>query len=568
MANLTYLDFCLRIEQHGLVYRARVTQSPIGEHTVTDFELPTGIASNVSFASDSSQTRHSLAPTASRQKDSPKEFGRLLFEAVFRDAMLVCLRSSLTMAETTNEGRLRIRLDLTDTPDLIDLPWEYLFDPAENRFLCLSIDTPLVRYLDVPGQIQPLAIRPPLRALVVMPSPDDLPLLDVDAEWKQMQSALKDLKTPNLLVIERLEIPTLAALQDKLRRNTYQILHFIGHSRFDNEVGRGNLIFENENKHARLVTGELFSTILHDVKTLRLVILNTCSGARTSAANPFAGISQRLIQQGIPSVIAMQFDVTDQAAITLAHTFYKALVSGYPVDAALAEARKAIAIQNDYLEWGTPVLYMRATDGQLFAIAHKATTRTKQILVAAAIVLVFVATLLGVFMSHSFCAEQVAEVFTRKRPPDVYGYIERSQKYRKAYRFACAQRDLNSGMKIATTNEEKAKLYYGFAAMEVVDGYYKEAHQTSLAGLRYDNLPDGITALLNLTDGLALCLLEQSKEANERLTTFLTMAQSQPVAAPYRIGHISLRSVQQIYEDLLSGSLPKTHCWEQARDLP
>ena len=126
-------------------------------------------------------------------------------------------------------------------------------------------------------------------------------------------------------------------------------------------------------------------------------------------------------------------------------------------------------------------------------------------------------------------------------------------------------------MKIATSNEEKAKLCYGFAAMEVVESYQQScqrAHQTSLAGLKYDNLSDGITALLNLTDGLALCQLRQPKEAIERLATFLTMAQSQPVAAPYRIEEISLRSVQQIYEDLLSGNFPTSDCWKQAWELP
>ena len=522
MANLNYLDFGLRIEQHGSGYRARVSQSPIGEHAHVDFELPAGVAAKVLFAPDSGQRRHLLDPTASMQKSSPKEFGRLLFETVFRDAVLMCLRSSLTVAETRNEGRLRIRLDLTDAPGLIDLPWEYLFDPEANRFLCLSLDTPLVRYLDVPGQIQPLAVKPPLRALVVMASPEDLPPLNVDVEWQRMQSALKDLETPHLLVVERLETPTLAALQDRLRQKTYQILHFIGHSSFDDEAGQGILIFGDENNHSRFVTGELFSTILHDAKALRLVILNTCSGAKTSIADPFAGISQLLIQQGIPSVIAMQFDVTDQAAITFAHTFYKALVSGYPVDAALAEARKAIAIESANLEWGTPVLYMRAPDGQLFAIARRSLGRTKQILAAAAIAIVLAVALLGVLVSRPFCAEQVVEVFSQKRPPDVYGYIERSQKYRREHRVACARRDLDSGMKIATSNEEKAKLYYGFVTMELVDGGFQEAHRMSLAGLKYDNLPGGITALLNLTDGLALCRLEQPKEAIERLAIFLT----------------------------------------------
>jgi hypothetical protein len=73
-----------------------------------------------------------------------------------------------------------------------------------------------------------------------------------------------------------------------------------------------------------------------------------------------------LIQQGIPAVIAMQFAVSDQAAIGLAASFYAALADGYPVDAALTEARKSLFTHDSGAEWGTPVLYLRAADGRIF----------------------------------------------------------------------------------------------------------------------------------------------------------------------------------------------------------
>jgi hypothetical protein len=73
-----------------------------------------------------------------------------------------------------------------------------------------------------------------------------------------------------------------------------------------------------------------------------------------------------LIQQGIPAVLAMQFEITDQAAIVLSQVFYEALADGYPAEAALTEARKAIFASSNDVEWGTPVLYLRAPDGHLF----------------------------------------------------------------------------------------------------------------------------------------------------------------------------------------------------------
>jgi WD40 repeat protein len=68
----------------------------------------------------------------------------------------------------------------------------------------------------------------------------------------------------------------------------------------------------------------------------------------------------------------MQFEITDRAAIALAHEFYGAVADGFPIDAALAEARLAILDQSDGVEWATPVLYMRAASGQLFDIAPPA----------------------------------------------------------------------------------------------------------------------------------------------------------------------------------------------------
>src|SRR5262249_20096901 len=48
--------------------------------------------------------------------------------------------------------------------------------------------------------------------------------------------------------------------------------------------------------------------------------------------------------------------------------FYGAMADGYSVDAALTEARRAIFAQGRGVEWGTPVLYMRAPDAYIFDV--------------------------------------------------------------------------------------------------------------------------------------------------------------------------------------------------------
>jgi bifunctional DNase/RNase len=66
----------------------------------------------------------------------------------------------------------------------------------------------------------------------------------------------------------------------------------------------------------------------------------------------------------------MQFEVSDDAAIEFAPALYGALAAGRPVDAAMAEARKAVYTVS-LLEWATPVLYMRADEAHLFDVTGR-----------------------------------------------------------------------------------------------------------------------------------------------------------------------------------------------------
>ena len=75
------------------------------------------------------------------------------------------------------------------------------------------------------------------------------------------------------------------------------------------------------------------------------------------------------MRRGLPAVVAMQYEISDRAAIEFVQTFYKAVADGLPVDTAVAEARVAMSLAlPETLEWGTPVLYMKAQDGRVFTV--------------------------------------------------------------------------------------------------------------------------------------------------------------------------------------------------------
>jgi formylglycine-generating enzyme required for sulfatase activity len=361
--KFSYLDFDLSIEGQPGAYQARVIDSPTGQ-AVHNFDLPFSSLELENFYLRLGRPRRGVRRVDSPEMAFAKDFGERMFKSVVDEQVQTCFLSSLAFAQSQGKGlRLRLRLN---APELNDLPWEYLHSPDFNRFLSLSVDTPIVRYLEVAQPPRVYTVSPPLHTLVVIASPSQYPPLDTEQEWQRLSTALFPLESRGLLKADRLDVATLTNLQQMLRRSEYHIIHFVGHGAFDDAQHDGMLVFEDENNLGVKVSGAYLGTLLHDHKSLQLVILNACEGARTSASDPFAGVAQSLVQQGVPAVIAMQFPITDEAAITFSQEFYKALADRYPVDAALSEVRKAIFAQGNDVEWGTPVLFTSVPDGQIF----------------------------------------------------------------------------------------------------------------------------------------------------------------------------------------------------------
>ena len=377
MEPITYLDFDMLIEHIEGGYAVRVLSSPAGEASAK-FTLPFSDLELDNIALQLGRTRRGVRRLESPEMEVARNFGRRLFEAVFGQEVRDRLRGSLGSVNQEGKG-LRIRLRTAGAPELADLPWEYLYDPSLERFLLLSVQTPLVRYLEVPQPDRPLSVSPPLNVVFMISNPKEYEPLEVEREWEILKEALGGLEQRGLVSLHRLEAATLETLLRKLRTGEYHIFHYIGHGGFDRQSEDGVLVLEDGYGGSRLVSGRYLGTILHDHRPMRLAILNACEGARTSRTDPFAGVAQSLVQQGIPAVVAMQFEITDEAAITFSRELYGAMVDGYPVDAAVAEARKAIFAKGNDVEWGTPVLYLCSPDGTIFNVspAEKFPSRSK-----------------------------------------------------------------------------------------------------------------------------------------------------------------------------------------------
>jgi hypothetical protein len=364
MANgREYQNFDIIIEQSGDKYRARVINSPCGQASV-EFDEPFSALELENFVLRMGRPRSGMRRIDSPEMQAAKDLGRQLFTKVFSGEVNSCYLRSYDQVRNQNKG-LRVRLHI-NVPEFNNLPWEFLYNPQFGQFVALSHNTPIIRYIELPYTTRALPVQTPLKILVMISSPEGYPPLNIEEEWEKLNRTLKPLIDKGLVVLEKLESPTLSALQRKLRRDRVHILHYIGHGKYFEDKQDGMLLLEDENQRGRPTSGQHMGAILHDHYHLRLVVLNACEGARTSAEDPYAGVAQTLVRQGIPAVLAMQFEIFEDAAMTFAEEFYSAVVDNYPVDAALSEARKAIFASSNDVEWGTPVLFMRTQDGVLF----------------------------------------------------------------------------------------------------------------------------------------------------------------------------------------------------------
>jgi hypothetical protein len=304
MSFMNYLDFDLLIERAGDKYRARVLSSPAGE-ALLEFAAPFSEMELENFLLKIGRPRRSSRSSGAIEINTTKAFGGKLFKTVFDDGIQNCFHRSLDEAKR-NQAGLRLRLRLSDAPELANIPWEYLYyNSSFDRFLALSSETPIVRYVELPESARALEIKPPIRILVMISNPYNVLQLNVEQEWQKLNDALQPLVKNCHVAVERLEHATLPALQRHLRRGDYPIFHYIGHGDFDAQTQDGVLVLEDEFQQSHRVSGKHLGTLLYDEKTLRLVLLNACEGARASTTDPFAGTAQSLLRQGVPAVIAM-----------------------------------------------------------------------------------------------------------------------------------------------------------------------------------------------------------------------------------------------------------------------
>jgi Tol biopolymer transport system component len=363
------LDFELEIgPQTGETYPV-AARAPGGEAAASmrlplarqELEHQVGVIQDAVLASSAAVRRR-----ATDDEQPVQQFGRRLFDALISEDVRGLYVASIQQARERG-AVLRLVLRLRP-PELARLPWEFLFDAGQHDYLGLSM--PVVRYPHALAPRRPLQIAPPLRILGMVARPGDQEPLEIDDEQRRLRAAVAGLERDGLVELCWVSGQSYTDLEDAMDGGPWHAFHFVGHGGYDPASEEGTIALSGERGRSDPVGADDLSRLLADHHTLRLVVLNACDTGRGSVLDVFSSTAGALVRRGISAVVAMQFPISDPAAVAFAQTFYQNVAKQVPLDASVMRARRALRrIKKDSLEWGTPVLYLRAPDGRLFGPA-------------------------------------------------------------------------------------------------------------------------------------------------------------------------------------------------------
>lgn len=372
-----FLDFDLHIWKEGDRFMAQVTSSPAGasERAAVLWPFQTGHETILLRLENAVlQGRGFRSGLISPEEKILRQFGSDVFRAVFKDTDVIAEKfvASVGIIALKKDVGLRLNLRL-DPPELSMLPWEYVFDDSErsSEYLCLRPRSPVVRYIGRSSVSNSTTINGPLRVLGMIANPGgEWSELDAEAERRRIDEMLAEAQSPSddddsggpksPIHFRWVRGGTQDHLWDQMQSGSWHIFHFIGHGGTERQIdeqgnyrSEGFVVMEDGAGGATKVWASDLGATLED-GGVSLAVLNCCE----SAKGGFSSVGAALVKSSVPTAIAMQFPITDKAAARFSTSFYRALISGQPIEQALTAARRYVRF-NSNVEWGIPVLFTR-----------------------------------------------------------------------------------------------------------------------------------------------------------------------------------------------------------------
>ena len=258
---------------------------------------------------------------------------------------------------------------------------EALTDPKEENFWMLQV--PMYRRLIRSGQgalQRPVLFRERRRrpesfsALIIESPAEGVVETLTDKKGRPLQLDPLENVTPEAAAVEQIlgkrasrlkrigpkDIPVGRKfkdyLQEVLRAEPWDLVHYAGHSHYDETTGKGHLFFPGE--FVEELDMEIFNTYLDHAKT-RFIYLGGCKSSE-------AGFVFELARLQIPGVLGFRWPINDRVALEFAKKFYESLfetIAPPCLEKAFLSTR--CAIRKTHKEdkiWAAAMLILQDTD--------------------------------------------------------------------------------------------------------------------------------------------------------------------------------------------------------------
>ncbi|MDY6933813.1 MAG: tetratricopeptide repeat protein [Spirochaetota bacterium] len=214
--------------------------------------------------------------------------------------------------------------------EILNLPWIMAIDKISSQPLGniqqLILTKCLPDFVEDVKKPKPAELAPPLKILIMISSPEVVDYkgrLSYEDEEFQILQAFYPLLRKGQVQIDFTDDGSLEALETKIKKNRYHVLHYSGHASFID--GTGVLDLENPlDLTLNRVSAKEFADTLNcnpDYK-IPLVALASCQSAQGSNEEGLRGITNHLLRTGISAVISMGMAVLDKYATEFSAHFY------------------------------------------------------------------------------------------------------------------------------------------------------------------------------------------------------------------------------------------------------
>lgn len=311
-----------------------------------------------------------------------QHLGISLWQWLFQGAIQSSLETSQGIAIGLDKP-LRLRLDIRE-PNLIALPWEIMQPQAGKPAIALAQQVLFSRTTSDVEPLPPLPNNESLNILLVLGENFLSKHLKLEEEAQILEQTIKSFQQLNPVngknlaavgcQVDTLLQPTPKQLISHLETGAYNIFFYAGHG---SRAADGGLLFL---RPGMTLNGTELAQVLTRSQ-VRLCVINACWGAlpafEQQQALPRSSLAEVLIHHGVPAVLGMRDEISDEEALSFIQAFTQALATGLAIDQAVAIARQRLLTiyKFNHPAWTLPVLYMHPEfDGELLC-AEQSITR-------------------------------------------------------------------------------------------------------------------------------------------------------------------------------------------------